>query len=269
MHVLLLGDSTIDNDVWVREGKSVGTLLRERLGSDVKITNYAADGYTSADVLEGRVPSISYAARKKKGDPFPVKNREVFQPFEHAAKLKGVTHVVLSVGGNDVREVLQNMSQLPQRIGAFRKNYPKIVKRCLEITPKVCLMLQYRPSLAQEREGYGVYSAMSSIPGPGTGVDKINRLMETIYQPVFELARKHSLALIDLPRSFDINDSSLYCCQIEPSEKGGKLVCELIAHALTEHDNKKACFYVKRPKASSIETEACEEKTPWSINGKK
>ena len=82
LHVVLLGDSTLDNIVWVREdedSQSVPFHLRGRLGLGDIVTNYAADGYTTSDVLNGGAPFISAHARREAGDPFP--DDDFFHPL--------------------------------------------------------------------------------------------------------------------------------------------------------------------------------------------
>uniref|UniRef100_A0A7S3Z9A9 SGNH hydrolase-type esterase domain-containing protein n=1 Tax=Lotharella globosa TaxID=91324 RepID=A0A7S3Z9A9_9EUKA len=270
-HVLLLGDSTIDNVAWVKgEGKSVCAHLRSMLGEDVKVTNYAADGFNTHHMLHGAMPSISWSARIAEKDPFPLTHCDTFYPLKQAQGLQGVTHIVLSVGGNDIREILGNMQLLSTRLEGFWKNYPAILDQCLKMTPRVCIMLQYRP--CRKQRTYRVYEAMSTLPGPQTGVEKLNGLMEKVYQPIFALARKHHLPLVDLTRSFDIDDASLYRSQIEPSAKGGARIAEILVHVLRTHSfgggksgGGGAMFYVKRKGSNSIESEPCDEKGSWKI----
>ena len=47
---------------------------------------------------------------------------------------------------------------------------------------------------------------------------------------------KLKVVIIDLSRTFDIYNDSLYECQIEPSYEGGKLISELIEHVIKNHD---------------------------------
>ena len=70
---------------------------------------------------------------------------------------------------------------------------------------------------------------MEQIPGPGTGQEKLQKLMERIYCPIIEMAKKHCLAIIDLPRTFNPSDETLYRLQIEPSKKGGELIAKVVS----------------------------------------
>ncbi len=53
--------------------------------------------------------------------------------------------VVLSVGGNDVREILGKMSEIQNALKGLQQNYPKIVKEILEYGNELILLTQYRP----------------------------------------------------------------------------------------------------------------------------
>ena len=233
--VVLLGDSTLDNVVWVDEpAQAVPAALTRSL--DAAVINLAADGFTSADMLEGAPPNISHAARSAAGDPFPTASGEPFFPLPALLDLSPApTHLVLSVGGNDVREILGAMHELPARIAAFHSNYPLIAEACEASGARVIVMLQYRPDLATDLKHYGVYRAIDAgIPGGGDRVAKLNQLMQGIYPPVLALALAKGWDVLDLPNTFDIHCSELYRCQIEPSPRGGALIAELIAHAVTK-----------------------------------
>jgi lysophospholipase L1-like esterase len=249
-HIALLGDSTLDNVVWVPSSElavspQLKHLLQKKDPSGVgciRVTNYAADGFTSSNVLEGGAPCLSYRARIDAGEPFPASitgPSTEFHPLEDLQKLSTtttITHTVVSVGGNDIRHILQDMSSLPRVVSTFQANYQQIIARVQSICARPIIVLQYRPSFAQEWEGYGVYNAMDTIPGLGSSVDKINHLMQHIYQPILHIAREHSLPIIDLPNSFDIHKSELYSCQIEPSGLGSKYIAHLISHVVANHD---------------------------------
>lgn len=236
VRVAIIGDSTLDNILWVtKKDPCIPDQLREAVACGA-VVNLAADGYTSGDTLNGCARVISVGMRERFGDPVPFDEDGFFRPLCCAAKLEPPpTHIVLSVGGNDVREILSDMRRLPEIVQGFTANYPQIVTKCQEITPNVILMLQYRPSFHMDEGGYGVYQAIGSLPGSGDSVAKLNQLMENIYAPVIQLAKEHGLAVIDLPRTFDIYDSSLYTHQIEPSCAGGRLIASMLARAIATH----------------------------------
>jgi len=164
---------------------------------------------------------------------------------------------VLSVGGNDVREILGAMHELPAKIAAFHDNYPQIAQACEASGARVIIMLQYRPDLATDLQHYGVYRAIEAgIPGPGDRVAKLNQLMQTIYPNVLATAAAKGWDVLDLPNSFDIHDTSLYRCQIEPSARGGALIAELIAHTV-----------LNRPVVAGAKLAALISKAPLSRVG--
>jgi len=266
-HIVFIGDSTLDNIVWLQDDDCYGRekSIKEQLEelTSGKVTNYAADGFTSKNVLKGLYPSISYGTRQRTGDPYPefesAEYNFKFNPLVHLKKLEGITHVVLSVGGNDIREILGNLSELPNRWSAFNENYPLIVQEILKVTPNLIIQLQYRPSFNQD-DHYHVYKRIGEMAGQiskGTKVDSVsalNNLMETIYPPIFKIAQEHKLAVIDLANTFDIYDDSLYRSQIEPSEKGGQLISQLIKHVVENHNFSDCSRLYKLNKEGKVET---------------
>ena len=265
LEVTLLGDSTLDNIVWVANTEeAVPAQLKERLGEQAVVINFAADGFNTKDMLEGQVPSISYAARLH-ADPFPIDEGDAFYPLIFIQG-SASTHAVLSVGGNDVREILGRMDLLQERIMQFMINYPIIVSQIVSQIPKLTICLQYRPSVLDSP--YGVYQAMAAVPGPGSAVQKLNKLMETVFPVIFQAARQHGLPIVDLARSFDINDSSLYVSQIEPSAEGSKLIAGLLSHVIKHHDfaAEPSTFYFKPPGTDEIVSQVNDGSFEWKVD---
>lgn len=155
----------------------------------------AADGFTSADVLHGNTPCISERARIQGNDPFidgPYTNGRHFSPLqtlESVNSTKTVNAIVLSCGGNDIREILTSMFRVDEIISKFQSNYETILARLLKVTPNVIIMMQYRPchdhdGFSEDEAFYGVYEAMGMLLGEGSPVDKMNSLMNLIYMPM-------------------------------------------------------------------------------------
>lgn len=161
-----------------------------------RISNFAADGFTSNDVLCGNTPCISEKARIHGNDPFvegpyTTNGRQFFplQAVEFANLTKPFSAIVLSCGGNDIREILSSMLRINETVCKFQSNYEIILDRLLKVTPNVIIMLQYRPcyghdGFSDDEAFYGVYEAMATLPGEGSPVDKINNLMQLIYSPM-------------------------------------------------------------------------------------
>jgi lysophospholipase L1-like esterase len=238
--VVLVGDSTIDNVVWCQDDDQCVRAQVEVQLPSMKITNYAADGFTSANVLRGACPFIS-RSRRALSDPFP--DAENFQPLAYLkAAVEDPTYspnyVVLSIGGNDVREILSHLHLLPQRIVQFLSNYQQIVHFITkEVKPKpsLILMFQYLPAVEMD-QCYGVYAAMNSLSFEGDPVEKLQKLMENAYAPIVQLAAKEGLPIVDLSNTLNPFESSYFISQIEPSPLASEAIAKLIAHVVEKHD---------------------------------
>jgi len=259
--------------LWVGQDPCIAEQVAAKI-PDSAVANLAADGFTTADTLEGSKCVISVGMRGRQGvsagcDPLEYEEDGRFCPLTRLAKLEPPpTHVVLSVGGNDVREILRDMGKLPQVVQEYGPKYIDILDVCATVTPNIILMFQYRPSYFMEGGGYGVYQAIASIPGPGDPVQKMNMLMQTIYAPILNVAKDRRLAILDLPRTFDIFKDELYSHQIEPSAQGGAVISALVEHAVKHHTlEKPSTLYSYSPcvpDAGDV-TEHINNEAPWTI----
>jgi len=112
---------------------------------------------------------------------------------------------------------------------------------------------------------YGVYAAISKTPFPGSPVEKIGMLMQTIYAPVFKIAAEKGIPIIDMARSFDLNNPSLYVSQIEPSELGSKIIADTVAYCVNNHQvNDGSQFYYSLPGSTEIIREANDGSKVWN-----
>ena len=259
--IALLGDSTLDNVVWVESpADSIRDQLLALLPPSSQVLNLAADGFTTSHMLEGAYPSISFAAREEAGDPFPPMAEDgTFKPLEALADEVGpkfervsdvnrrtsqeftltpgtpVSHSVLSVGGNDIRVILGQMHKLESVMASFSEAYPKIMDAITTSTPNLIVQLQYKPSQNMDQV-YRVYAAMDAIPGEGSADQKMSGLMTMMYNPIIAKAKEAGLPIIDLSNTFDPTNDELYRSQIEPSAIGGGVIAKLIAHVALHHD---------------------------------
>jgi len=243
VRIALVGDSTLDNIVWMSKKEPCIPQQIAQAADGAACFNLAADGYTSADTLNGSKRVISVAVRARFNDPVPFDPDGVFRPLDVLNRLDPPpTHILLSVGGNDIREVLGQMRDgdplgtLQKVVMEFQQNYAQILEQCRAVTPKTVIMMQYRPSFHMDEGGYGVYDAIGELPGPGDAVAKMNMVMQTVYLPVFLLAQENHLPVLDLPRTFDIYKTELYRHQIEPSHLGGAIIARMFAHVINTHD---------------------------------
>lgn len=86
-------------------------------------------------MLNGGVPRVSAAARERAEDPFPNAPGAPFRPLDQVdavaaetASLGGRSFAVLSVGGNDVREVLGAVHEISRRVAAFQEAYTRVLE---------------------------------------------------------------------------------------------------------------------------------------------
>jgi len=211
-------------------------------------------------VLNGGRALLSYAKRLD-CDPFPLLNRDKpFSPLDELESLRQPNNssiVVLSVGGNDIREVLGHLDleTLSSKLIKLHKNYMEIVNRITSLSSndhpfRVIVMTQYKPSVNDD-DHYRVYASMGNlllslgIPSQKEyNVYLIEVLMKFIYDKIFDLARVYHFPIIDLSNSFDCYNGDLYTYQIEPSEQGGELIAKLITHVLLNHNfNENSVIY--------------------------
>lgn len=145
-------------------------------------------------------------------------------------------------GGNDIRHTLMEPWNIPQVVPQLIQNLTHIIERIRRVTSRIVIMMQYRPCLNTDEGFYGVYQAIGQLPMPGgggaslTSVKKVDHLMKQLYTPILQIAKELNIPMIDLPNTFDIRDDSLFECQIEPSNIGGKLIASLMAYVINRHD---------------------------------
>lgn len=195
-HVALLGDSIFDNAAYVPSGQAVLDTLRDRLSSEDQVSLLAVDGACVANVY-----------RQLQSMP------------------DDVTHVVLSIGGNDALIAASDLfTEDPQPLGhalervantvsAFGKEYRELLTelRLLEKPLAVCTIYDRVPGLGiAERAGLSVFNDM-----------------------ITRMAFKMGLTLIDLRLICDEAGDYSTVSPIEPSAQGGRKIADAIAGALT------------------------------------
>ena len=75
--LLLVGDSTLDNVVWVGRYENCIKYKLQSLNPGYTVLNYAADGYTSNEVVGGGLPEIAWS-HSKSVEPYPSDSRIKF-----------------------------------------------------------------------------------------------------------------------------------------------------------------------------------------------
>ena len=195
-YVSLLGDSIIDNKVYVGQGElSVTEHLKHNSSSN--FTMIAVDGDTTEDVLDNQLDNLK----------------------------EPVSHIVLSIGGNDL---LQNLHLLEDEtsgmkfalekcselVDEIQENYIKILERLLQYDAKVLLCTVYEGDLNSD-------VLLAEYDKAGQAMLKMHN--DTVYY----LASKFEVDVLELRNIFTNKED--YANPIEPSHIGGeKLAKEII-----------------------------------------
>jgi lysophospholipase L1-like esterase len=194
-HVSLLGDSIIDNKVYVEEGElSVTEHLQHNSSSN--FTMIAVDGDTTEDVLENQLDNLK----------------------------EPVSHIVLSIGGNDL---LQNLHLLQDEtsgmkfaleksselIGEIQENYTKILEHLSQYDAKVLLCTVYEGDLESD-------VLLAEYDKAGQAMLKMHN--DTVYY----LASKFDVDVLELRNIFTNKED--YANPIEPSHIGGEKLAKAI-----------------------------------------
>jgi hypothetical protein len=200
MHLVLLGDSTLDNAAYTAGGPDVADVLRDLLPDGDRVTLLALDGATTHDVPDqvDRVPDDA-------------------------------THVVLSVGGNDAMldigvlsqpagSTSEALLQLAEAAGRFEEAYRSCLRRVLALDLPTTVCTIYQGDFGAGSQEQTVVSAALTIWNDAIG------------QAAFD----EGLAVVDLRRVCD--EPSDYTRQIEPNEQGGRKIAQALHDAVALRD---------------------------------
>ncbi len=198
-HIVLLGDSILDNDPYVAAlgGPSVTQQLLCSMEQGGRVTKLARDGAVMSHVTSVQLSAVPADA----------------------------TALVLSCGGNDG---LRALAQLRERglwttgttfFAAFRRDYECMVDCALRPGLPLILCTIYQPQMGHH--GWFTDTFISC------GVRLLNRIIRAV-------AAEHALPLLDLWTIFDRRAD--YANPIEPGVPGGhKLVRNIVAWAVRDH----------------------------------
>jgi len=198
MHVALLGDSILDNAPYTDGRPDVTARLTDRLGARDRVSLLALDGSVTEDI-PGQVARI---------DP-------------------SVTHVALSIGGNDAINVSEVLSLPVARVGqalavfhdivsAFRASYGTAIESVLSAG---------RPALVLTI--YNGWFGPDEAPILQTAVSLFNDV-------IIDEATTRGLPVIDLRRVCTLEAD--YANPIEPSSSGGDKIAEQIERVVRTYD---------------------------------
>jgi hypothetical protein len=214
-HVVLLGDSSIDNAAYVgHNGVPVVGHLRARLPAGWKVSQCALDGSTTEDI-----------------------DKQLAKTPEDA------THLVVSVGGNNAllrsdvlreksRSVAESLMRFHELSAAFEREYCDMLEEVLArgLPTGVCAI--YDPAPVDELER------------------KVMRIgLQTFNDVIFRAAFARGVPVVDL--RLTCNDAKDLANPIEPSSIGGAKIADGIAWMVTEHDftRRRSTVYVGSSRA--------------------
>ncbi|MFA6302243.1 MAG: SGNH/GDSL hydrolase family protein [Legionella sp.] len=288
--ITLIGDSTIDNRIWIdgfiknliytklgighttpeqrinryqhgliKPELSVAENLRVQLPNTINIVDATNDGFTSADILNGafRDKVFGYGT-------FSMFPHKYLSPFiNHKEDIKNSDCIILSVGGNDVREFLQTSraisantreqyikEQFPLVLERLRTNYLNIIDHIRSLNPnaRIIIMTQYYPSAIQSN--YKIYDFMKEVakvvgindakPDPLSVIQHV--VQQTLGAILTSLKDDANLVVADVTSSLNPLDKTNHTSQIEPSGKGGKKISQMLHH-LISNDIQKGGIY--------------------------
>lgn len=207
-HIILLGDSILDNKAYVGNGLDVISHLRLRISDEWKATLLAVDGSVVENVTKQLTDLPDDA-----------------------------THLFVSVGGNDAilnADILQMnvassaevFNRLSDVAGTFEFHYREMLQAVLKLNKPTVVCTIYYPCIPDELTQKISVAALASFN-------------DVIIKQSF----LHKIPVIDL--RLVCNENSDYANEIEPSESGGGKIADTILRIINEHnfDNRKTEIY--------------------------
>lgn len=198
-HIVLLGDSILDNQAYVGTEPDVVSHLQTMIPSDWQTTLQAVDG--------SLVENVSRQFLSSPPD---------------------TTHFIISVGGNNAimnadvlglkvnssAEVFDNLSN---RISTFEYHYREMLKMVLSRNLPTAVCTIYYPNSPEPSFQKLAVAALSSFN-----------------DVIIRQAILHNLPFLDL--RLICNEKDDYANEIEPSSKGGRKIAEKILELVSTHD---------------------------------
>ena len=220
--VALLGDSIVDNKVYVGTGEFSVLEHLESL-SDLEFSQIAVDGHTTVGVLQEQIDKIE----------------------------KDPDFIVLSIGGNDLLEYLyllvddinkhlfsRNLEIMNSFVEPIRERYEEIVERLTKEQGKVLLCTVYNGDF-ERGDGYETLEINQEFTtsfgvlfqGKQEAAGVIARVFNDI---VYSTGNKFGVDVLELREIF--TESADYANPIEPSHIGGRKLAEKILEWIESND---------------------------------
>lgn len=218
--VVMIGDSTIDNYVWVQDGETVAEKLK-LLRPEDNIISFAVDGFTTTDVLAGNYTNKAVSSDKHNGDffkPLSALNKLAPQKPKKKKKKKNkhntevqspnpVDHIILSVGGNDFREELRTLitmsadyraKAIDKLSSGISQRYIRILSNIQDQHPqaKITTLLQYTPNTTND--AYFIYFLMSAIANKQTMTEDTSLYLSGIFHHLVGLSAYDSREAVEV-----------------------------------------------------------------------
>jgi hypothetical protein len=196
--IALLGDSIFDNKVYTGTEPDVSSHLKSIVSEDWEVNLLAVDGSTT-QMVESQLENIT----------------------------SDVTHVILSVGGNDAlsnadilsmpaSSAAQVLNQLAVRSAEFSSRYEAVIDRLTSQKLPVAVCTIYYPNFSQpelQRIACAALSVFNDV--------------------ILREAVRRGLPIIDLRLICDTPTD--YANEIEPSGSGGRKIANVIYKLVNEH----------------------------------
>ena len=179
---------------------------------------------------------------------------EFFVPLvDKKTDIQQSDYIVLSVGGNDVREFLLSTFEqsednrqafikraLPRILEHLTENYLEIIRRIRAVNPagQIIIMTQYYPSASQHT--YNIYEFMTDV-GKALDIggdqhdpmDVIQHLVAETFRGIISRMQDENIVVADVTSSLNPFDNKNHTSQIEPSGHGGLKIAKILQHLIT------------------------------------
>jgi GDSL-like Lipase/Acylhydrolase family len=194
-HIVLIGDSIIDNAPYVMAGHTVTDYLTRKIDDSIKITRLARDG----DVTEGAMEQLSRLP-------------------------EDCTDIVISVGGNDA---LKYSSVLNSKVNTVAEAMDAFA--CIKEEFKFNYLCVLNEALDNENINVVVMTIYNNVPGLP---DAERTALALFNEVILDVALGLGLKVIDLRHVCHLEEHYSPVSPIEPSEDGGDAITDVLINAL-------------------------------------
>ncbi|MCP4474153.1 MAG: hypothetical protein GY821_06215 [Gammaproteobacteria bacterium] len=196
-----LGDSTWDNKEWVPKGQCIESHLTQGL-IGYEIHNLTMDGFVIPDLFDGHYrDKVLSRCKQECGRHY----HSMFHPLRELRKVHEMRpltendRIVVSIGGNHIREILKSLSkkimrrdrngankQLRDTIKELAQQYIKLLEHLRFYYPdvKITLQLQYLVDLNNDNY-YKIYELFNLLNPNIPPLETFYKILEGFYPPVF------------------------------------------------------------------------------------